>query len=117
MTPITPQDAAEALNILADTALQRQKELRDYANVDAPTESDDEADSSSPIFNFFHTSGGSKVIGDMINFFTPRVPSFMVRNMRSCDCQVECWKRPKSYYTGKDVLFMMLTTVKHGEHW
>ena len=71
MTSITPQDAAEALNILVGTALQRQTELRDYANVDAPAESDDEADSSSPIFDSFHTSGGSKAIGDMINF-SPR---------------------------------------------
>ena len=68
MTPVTPRNAAEALNILADTALQRQNELQYYANLDAPTESDDEADSSCPIFDSFHTSGGSKAIGEMINF-------------------------------------------------
>lgn len=71
MNLITPRDAIEALKILPDAALQRKHELRDYSNVQARIESDDEADSSCPIHDSFHTSGIPKAIGDMTNF-SPR---------------------------------------------
>ena len=102
---------------MADTALQRQNELQDYANLDAPTESDDEADSSSAIFDSFNTSGGSKAIGNMINF-SPR--QFHASWFEMSDHVTAKWnvrRGRKSNYTGKDVLFMILANVKHGGQW
>lgn len=116
MAQVSSNDAAAALRILADTALRRENAIQAYDN--APNiASDDEQDSDAPIFESFYSTGGSASIAEMINF-SPK--EFQTVWNVVCDIVMTCWnvgRGRKSTMKGKDMLFMMLTVMKHGGKW
>ena len=66
--PINPNDAAQGLELLLDTAMRRDLELATYASQPVYADSEDEADSESPIVEAFRCGDGPGVFLKMANF-------------------------------------------------
>ena len=69
MTTVSRSDAETSLKLLSEEAVARQAELQQYNDDDGlTTESDDDANSDSPILNQFYEEGGQNAIHQMTNF-------------------------------------------------
>lgn len=64
MSNISNNNASAALRVLTDTAIERENQLSVFENA-PDVESDDENDSSLPVFDAFYQSGGSRSIASM----------------------------------------------------
>ena len=56
MAILMSNDVSEALRLLIGAAMERRNVLSSYERASAPVESDDENDSSSPVFHSFYNS-------------------------------------------------------------
>lgn len=113
MEPITTEEAAAGLQLLAYAAIERDTELNRYAGPDVYSSSGEESGSQYLIFDTFY-SGGSAAIMDMTNF---NVTEF--ESLWNCVSEYvsEHWNvvRGEKYaYKPFDVLFMLLTVMTHG---
>lgn len=117
MAEFNTQDAGTALNLLADIALEREEDISNFNTSRDQNDSDEESDSSCPYFDKFFEEGGTQAISDMCNFNASEfeflwqlLESFVLQNYNS-------GRGKKCHVTGKDMLFMLLTVMKHGGHW
>ena len=67
MPPITQSQAATALQLLADAAVERNNEISRYEQDDG-AETDEEVESELPTFDRFYEQAGSPAIIEMTNF-------------------------------------------------
>ena len=117
MENFTASDANSALNLLSDIALRRQEEISTFNVTRDLLSSDDENDSPCPYFDQFYNQGGSESIAEMCNFDATEFEflwqlsqSFITQNYNS-------GRGKRCAVSGKDLLFMTLTVLKHGGHW
>ena len=69
MTTLSRSDAATSLKLLSEVAAARQADPEQYENDEGlTTESDDDANSDSPILDQFYEEGGQNAIHQMTNF-------------------------------------------------
>ena len=68
MTNVSQAQAATALQLLADAAVDRRNELRHYHDDSGLFDSDENIDSDAPIFDRFYQQGGSAAILERMNF-------------------------------------------------
>lgn len=66
--PLSTDDAAQGLLLLAEAHDERESALEEYAPEPEQQDTDEENDSECPIFDSFYESGGSAGITKMINF-------------------------------------------------
>jgi len=67
-THLSTSDAAESLQLLAETAAEREGDLKRYEITPDLSDTGEEADSDCPIFDSFYFAGGSQSIIQMKNF-------------------------------------------------
>lgn len=117
MNEISRNNVTQALSLLAETAAEHLDAIEQYDPEPDCPDSDDDNDSSSPIFDKFYDSGGSGAILQMTNFTPDKIESIWL-NMEDSITQVFCSGRgKKSAVKPKDCLFMLLTVLKHGGNW
>lgn len=108
--------AKDAIRILDNRQNQREAEITNEAYADAYS-SDEEADSSHPIFDSFHNAGGPDAIVRMINF-SPcefrEVYSVLEDHILS---EWNIGRGRKYSHSPMDVFFMVLAVLKHGGSW
>ena len=68
MALIPPNHATAALQLLVDTAVERDDEIAQFSPHPLSVSSDDEADSLGPLFDSFYAKGGPEAIRNMTNF-------------------------------------------------
>ena len=117
MTDFNAQDANTALHLLSEVALQREEEISNYNIVPDQDESDNEADSPCPYFDQFFENGGTTAIIDMCNFDANEFELLWQLVETHVTQNYNTGRGKKSHVSGKDMLFMFLTTLKHGGHW
>ena len=116
MTSFTKDDAAKALELLADTAALRHDALNAFPTAPIHPDHDEESDSDCPIIDIFVGIGGEEALLKMTNFTRPeferiygKITEFVTMN----------WKVGRGRTTphkAKDKFFMMLSTLKRGGH-
>jgi len=74
---VARSEVCDALRILAEAATAHQDDLQQHPLINSG-ESDDEADSSSPVFDSFYGDGGPDAILQMKNFTEPERVQFRV---------------------------------------
>ena len=108
--------AQDVLRQLTEKASEHNHDVQTYSSI-RQNESDDGADSLSPIFNSFYNSGGNTATVKMINF-TPieyrKVYSALEETIKSNWNVVRGRKYNQSLM---DVLLMTLVVLKHGGLW
>ena len=118
MANVSRTDAATSLRLLSEVSAARVPDLEQYNDDDGlTTESDDDANSESPILDQFYEEGGQDGIHQMTNFTTRELNN--VYEILSDDLEY-AWcsgRGKKSAYTCKDAFFMLLTTLKHSGNW
>ena len=117
MAAVTPESAANTLRLLADVAVERENDLEQFSSSPDQRSSDEETDSRSPLFDTFYNQGGAAAIVSMANYDPSQfdtlwrnLESFIVRNYN-------VGRGRRSSHTACDVLFMMMTELKHGGQW
>ena len=116
MAEFSQQDAVSALNLLAEVSLRHEQEIANYsANVNQNME--DDLDSNSPYFDEFYNEGGAKAIKELTNFYPAQfeeiwliVQEFITKNYNS-------GRGKRCKVSGKDILLMLMTVLKHGGQW
>lgn len=114
---ISTDEAAAALQLLADGQLQREEELTDYPTEAIHSDSDEETDSPSPILDSFYHAGRSDGILTMINLNIRAFNQFWEAVRQEMENAFVRGRGRKTPYKAKDILFMTLTVLKHGGHW
>ena len=116
MPPISQSQAATALQLLADAAVERNNEIYRYEQDDA-AETDEEADSESPTFDRFYEQGGSAAIIEMTNFDPTQFLGVWYGFEEIIMARYNTGRGRKSVHTGNVLLFMTLCVMKHGGQW
>ena len=116
MPLITQSQAATALQLLADAAVERNNEISRYEQDDA-AETDEDVDSESPTFDRFYEQGGSAAIIEMTNFDPTQFLGIWCGFEKIIMVRYNTGRGRKSVHTGKDVLFMTLCVMKHEGQW
>ena len=111
------RDAASALSLLAEAALQREQNLAEHNGDQRDESSDDEADSVCPYFDAFYAEGGVQGIKDMINFTPVEFEEIWLHIARFVTTNYNCGRGKRSKVKGKDMVFMLLVVLKHGGRW
>ena len=114
MQPFFSADATNALQVLTDVAAERQNGLEQFSVQPYLSDTDEEDDSESPIFDRFYESRGGRAIVSMINFDPTEFQIIWANYREFIITNYNCGRGRKSAHSGKDVLFMMLATMKHG---
>lgn len=114
MDNVSTIEATDALRLLADAALDRQNDLSVFEDITNTAESDEDEGSPSPIYDSFYRASGSAAIADMINFSPKQFHSIWNKVSAYVIKQWNVGKDRKSSFRPKDVLFMMMTVLKHG---
>lgn len=116
MSNLNTTDATAALQILADTSARRTSRNSNLNPASAP-DSDDENDSSSPLFDTFYHCNGSAAILSLTNFTPTEFHSLwdVVEDVASRNWNVG--RGRKSPQKSKDVFLMVLTVAKFAGKW
>ena len=114
--PITLSQAATALQLQADAAVERNNEISHFEHNDA-AETDEEVDSEPPKFNRFDGHDGSAAIIEMTNFDPTQFLGIRCGFEEIIMTRYNTGRGRESVHTGKDVLFMTLCVMKHGGQW
>lgn len=109
--------ASNALAKLCDVAAERQEELQNYGADPLLPDSEDEADSSSPIMDRFVEAEGTRAVLNMTNFTVREYSRLYNRFHEFILTHWNCGRGKKTQYKPKDVLFMLLTVLKYGCNW
>lgn len=109
--------ASNALAKLCDAAAERREELNNYGENPLLKDSDDEADSSSPIMDRFVEAEGTRAVLKMTNFSAREFSKLYSRFHEFILSHWNCGRGKKSQYKPKDVFFMMLTVLNFGCNW
>lgn len=103
--------------MLSDAATRHRNDIQSYATGPSPSDSEDDDSSSSPVMDAFYANGGAESICQMTNF----TPSEFSTIWSGIETHVlSTWntgRGRKSSQQPKDVLFMLLTVLKHAGHW
>ena len=109
--------AAAALLALNENTAKRLEEINGFQSIPNHDESDAENDSNCPIFDSFYNVGRNSSILQMTNMTSVEF-NLLWKDMREC---IEArWNRGRGRrcnYEAKDVLFMILTVLKHAGQW
>lgn len=117
MQSISAGDVTNALTLLADAASKHRDEITEYdAESDVP-DSDDENDSTCPVFDSFYNDGGSGAILSMTNFPPDKFNHIWNNVSEALHQTLSVGRGKKSSVGPKDSLFMFLTVLKHGGTW
>ena len=114
MPEISASEATAGIQLPADTALRRDEEFSRYQPEPLNYSSDEDNDSPSPILDTFYNSGGSASILQMINFDVKQFQSMWTNFADFITSKYNVGRGRKSPFSGKDVLFMLFTVLKHG---
>ena len=117
MQNISATEATAGVQILADTALRRDEAFSRYETTPLNDSSDEECDSPSPILDTFYQSGGSASIVKMTNFNIRQFESIWTTFADFITSKFNVGRGRKSPFTSKDVLFIVITVLKHGGNW
>ena len=121
MPPATPgvtkKDAAAALELLADQAEIRRQRLEAFPTQPIHLNEDDQNDSDSPIMDVFVETGGENAILKMTNFSRREFDRIWGYLENHISTNWNTGRGRKTAFGGKDVLFMLLTSLKHGGKW
>ena len=114
----TSQEAT-VLKILAEPRAKRQEDLAKYvSDPDATeTDTDDERDSDTPVLDNFSQSDEVGAVVEMTNFTLNDFNSLWNVVEEKVESEWNTGRRRKSQHYPKDVLFMLLSTLKHAGHW
>ena len=117
MTPLPPNHAAAALQLLADPAVERDNEIAQFSPHRLSFSSDDDADSPCPLFDTFYNEGGAEAIRSMTNVL-PRNFELLWNHLSEYVTQTyNVGRGQRSKVSGKDALFITMTVLKHGGQW
>lgn len=114
---ISTQDAARALAAFGEAIDNRHAEINHHGDEQVIQSSDEETDSLSPIFDSFYNQGCSEAIITMTNFTASEFFKIWDYTSNFISTKWNVGRGRKSSCKGKDVLFMMLTVLKHGGNW
>lgn len=117
MENFTAANAANALRLLADAAVDREDELGQYESEPIHNDSDEECDSRSPITDLFYEKGGNQAIVQMSNFNRQELDGIYDIISDHVSTHYNVGRGRKSPFTAKDMLFMVLTVLKCGGQW
>ena len=117
MQNISTTEATVGIQILTDTALRRDEAFSRYETTSLNDSSDEECDSPSPILDTFYQNGGSASTVQMTNFYIRQFQSIWTTFADSITSKFNVGRGRQSPFTGKDVLFMVITVLKHGGNW
>ena len=117
MSTFKDTDAANALRLLAEAAVERNEDLEMYAAEPYLEDTDDENDSECPVFDTFYEQGGSSSIISVINFDVQEFDTLWQENREHITEHFNIERGRKSPHTAKDVLFMTLTVMKYAGNW
>lgn len=108
--------AQDALRILAEQAVEKTHQLSTYS-VTPNQESDNEADSESPVVDSFYEFGGNDSILKMTNFTLPEFRRLYGIFYESITTSWNLGRGKRSHHTSMDVLFICIVVLKHGGSW
>jgi len=103
--------------MLSDAAERHRDGLTKYADRADSDDSDTDNDSSSPVMDTFLESGGSKAVCDMTNFTLSEFSYLWAKIQNHVLSTWNVGRGRKSAQKPKDVLFMLLTVLKHAGKW
>ena len=111
---------ATVLKLLAEQRAERQEDLPKYvSDPDATeTDTDDERDSDTPVLDKFLQSGGVGAVVEMTSFALNEFNALwnVVEEKVESEWNTGRGRKSQHYYP-KDVLFMLLSTLKDAGHW
>lgn len=110
---LTPTEIIAQLN---EANQAHVSEIVSRAN-DIHESSDEEEGSNSPIFDSFYKDGGSNAIKGMCNFTAGEFDQIWMLIFDHVSTTWNVGRGKKSNLTGKDMLFMSLCVLKHGQQW
>lgn len=102
-----------ALRRFSDRIAAREGEIRRHSSQ-RDADSDDEVDSECPIMDSFYSEGGNQAIKTMTNLNAPELRLLYGKFHEFIVTNWNVVRGRKSSYKPMDMLFMLLTTVKHG---
>lgn len=111
---MNPQRTQDAVRQLSARNEEYEAEIACESSQTAE-ESDGDVDSDCPILDSFYSDGGNDALKTMYNFTGPEFRLLLMQ-----DIIVESWNKGRgrrSPYNAMRVLFMLLTTMKHGGSW
>lgn len=117
MNGLNSADAAQALIQFAEAAAAREAELEQFESDGARTETDEECDSPSPIFDSFFNEGGSAGIAQLCNFSADEFHSIYDIIQSGLSSAWTARRGRTSSILPKDAFLMLLTTLKHAGNW
>ena len=106
----------QTLETLRQVAAQHATEIANHADDDVVS-SDEESDSNSPIYDSFYDQGGPEAIKSMTNFGPPQFTDIWLAVSTFVSANWNTGRGRKTKVEAKDVLFMMMTVLKHGQQW
>ena len=114
MASVTPTQAARALLLLSDAAVERRTDLEEYASDSDAVDTDDEVESESPIYDQFYENGGAAAVIQMTNFSPTEFHSTWCSLEKAIEERYNAGRGRKCSHNPRDVLFMTLSVLKHG---
>lgn len=113
----TTASAAAALLALNECAAKRIEDINAFQSVPNHDDSDAENDSTCPIFDSFLHVNGSDSILQMTNMTSIEFNSLW-GDLRECiEARWSTGRGRRCSYSAKDVLFMLLSVLKHAGQW
>ena len=117
MANVSHAQAATALQLLSDAAVDRRNELQQFEDDSDPNGSEENDDSDAPLFDRFYEQGGYVVVLEMPNF-DPTQSSAIWSGFKGVIAQYYNTGRGiKSAHTGRDVLFTTSYVLINGGQW
>lgn len=117
MSTFNETDAADALQILSEAAVERNEDFETYAAEADHEDTDDENDGGCPVFDTFYKQDGTGSIICMVNFDPQEFNTLWQENRKHSMEHFNIERGRKSPHTAEDVLFMTLRVIKHAGHW
>ena len=112
----TTVNASNALQVLAETVADHEADVAQYSQGDN-VQSDEENESSCPVFDRFYESGGVEGIKNMTNFTPSQFNQLFNYIEEKVNTLYLSGRGRRTTHTPKDIFFMTLCTLKHGMSW
>ena len=116
MHPISGGDASTALQLLADASVEREHELNQYAAEPEQSDIDEDNGTSCPVIDQFYERRAASIVS-MTNFSPIEFAGIWEHVREFSMDKYTTERRLRSSVTPKDLLFMTLAVLKHGEEW
>lgn len=117
MDDFTSRDAAASLSLLSHTAVNCNEKLNLFNNRNNFDSEEEDLESSAPFFDQYYNEWGSTAIKLQTNFEAPQFQMDWSHVKEYVQICYNVGRGNKSNTTGKDALFILLTTTKNGGQW